>query len=170
MKSWEAHQRNQRFGGNESVDIRKRQRLRKEGNAQINKVFAMRPGLRKIIEKVRITWYFECSATDLHQAQNACCIDHADTWSSKRIHRLRKIQSPHCCASDCGCEDTLELDTGVAQEPLPVTGFYTQAAPKSKLHWFMATFHNWRRMDHCKACQRSIEVISILHHVDIEEA
>jgi len=54
-KSWEAHERNQQFGGNESIDIGKSQRLRKEGNARINKVSAMRSGLAKIIEKVRIS-------------------------------------------------------------------------------------------------------------------
>jgi hypothetical protein len=53
--SWEAHQRDQQFGENISIDIRKSQRLRKEGSARINKVSAMRPGLAKIIEKVRIS-------------------------------------------------------------------------------------------------------------------
>jgi len=53
-KSWEAHERDQQFGENESIDIVKSQRLRKEGNARINKVSAMKPGLAKIIEKVRI--------------------------------------------------------------------------------------------------------------------
>ena len=54
-KSWEAHERDQQFGENESIDIGKSQRLRKEGNARINKVSAMRPGLAKISEKVRIS-------------------------------------------------------------------------------------------------------------------
>ena len=40
-KSWEAHERDQQFGENESTDIGKSQRLRKEGNARINKVWAM---------------------------------------------------------------------------------------------------------------------------------
>jgi hypothetical protein len=53
-KFWEAHERNQQFGENESIDIGKSQRLRKEGNARINKVSAMGSGLAKIIEKVRI--------------------------------------------------------------------------------------------------------------------
>jgi phage FluMu protein Com len=34
-KSWEVHERDQQFGENESTDIRKSQRLRKEGNARI---------------------------------------------------------------------------------------------------------------------------------------
>jgi hypothetical protein len=50
----EAHERNQQFGENESIDIGKSQRLRKEGNARIHKVSAMGSGLAKIIEKVRI--------------------------------------------------------------------------------------------------------------------
>jgi len=53
-KSWEAHERDQQFGENESTDIGKIQRLRKEGNARINKVSAMKPGLARIIEKVHI--------------------------------------------------------------------------------------------------------------------
>jgi len=48
-KSWEAHERDQQFGEHESIDIGKSQRLRKDGNARINKVSAMRPGLAKII-------------------------------------------------------------------------------------------------------------------------
>ena len=54
-KSWGAHERDQQFGENGSIDIRKSQRLRKEGNARIIKVSAMRPGLAKIIEKVRVS-------------------------------------------------------------------------------------------------------------------
>jgi hypothetical protein len=54
-KSWEAHERDQQFGENESMDIGKSQRLRKEGNARINKGSAMKPGLAKIIEKVCIS-------------------------------------------------------------------------------------------------------------------
>jgi len=51
--SWEAHERDQQFGENESIDIGKSQRLRKEGNARINTVSAMKPCSAKIIEKVR---------------------------------------------------------------------------------------------------------------------
>jgi len=53
-KSWEAHERDQQFGENESIDIGTSQRLLKEGNARINKVSAMRPGLAKKTEKVYI--------------------------------------------------------------------------------------------------------------------
>jgi hypothetical protein len=54
-KNWETHQRNEQCGENESIDIGRSQRLRKEGNARINKVLAMRPGLAKILEKVCIS-------------------------------------------------------------------------------------------------------------------
>jgi len=54
-KSSEANERDQQFGENQSIDIGKSQRLRKEGNARINKVSAMKPGLGKIIENVRIS-------------------------------------------------------------------------------------------------------------------
>jgi len=74
----------------------------------------MRPGLAKIIEKVGVSRYFESCETDLHRAENACCIDYADTWSSKLVHSLSKCQSPHRSMTNYGCEDMLQLDTGVA--------------------------------------------------------
>jgi hypothetical protein len=49
-KSWEVHERNQQFGVNESIDIGKSHILRKEGNARINMVSDMRPGLAKTIQ------------------------------------------------------------------------------------------------------------------------
>ena len=54
-ESWEAHERDRQFGENNSMYIGKSQRHRKEGNATINKVSAMKPGLAKIIEKVRMS-------------------------------------------------------------------------------------------------------------------
>jgi len=54
-KPWQAHGRDQQFGENESIDIGKSQRLRKEGNARIIKVLAMRPGFAEIFEKVHIS-------------------------------------------------------------------------------------------------------------------
>jgi len=54
-KSWEAQECDQQFGENQSIDVGKSQRLRKEGNARINKVSTMRPDLAKIIDKVRIS-------------------------------------------------------------------------------------------------------------------
>jgi len=54
-RSWEAHERDEQFADNESIDIGKSQRLRKEGNARISKLSAMRPGFTRIIEKERIS-------------------------------------------------------------------------------------------------------------------
>jgi len=53
-KSWEAHEHNRQFGENDITDIEQSYRLRKHGNARINMVLAMRPGLAKIIEKAGI--------------------------------------------------------------------------------------------------------------------
>jgi len=85
-KSWAAHECNQQFGENEGIDNGKSQRLREEGNARINKVSAMRPGLANIIEKVRISRCFENPETNSHITANACCIDYTDNWSLKRVH------------------------------------------------------------------------------------
>jgi len=84
--SWEADERDHQFGENETTDIGRSQRLRKEGNARINKVSAIRPGLAKRIEKVHISTYFVSVEADLHKGENAYCIDYADTWWSKRVH------------------------------------------------------------------------------------
>jgi len=130
-KSWEAHERDQQFGENESIHIGKSQGLRKEGNARIDKVSAMEPGLAKRIENVRISWYFESAEIDLHIAEDACRIDYADTWLSEQVHWLSTSQSSHCGTTDYGCRDTVELDTGVAGTRLPITGIHTQVAPKS---------------------------------------
>jgi hypothetical protein len=82
-KSWEAHERDAQFGEIENMDIGKSERLRKEGNARINKVFAMKPGLAKIIEKVGISSCFEYPEADLHIAENAYYINYANTWAPK---------------------------------------------------------------------------------------
>jgi len=85
-KSWEALERDQQFGENENTHNGKSQRLRKEGNAGINKVSAMKPGFAKMIQKVRISRYSENSETNYHIAVNASCVDYIDTWSSKRVY------------------------------------------------------------------------------------
>ena len=164
-KSWEAHQRDRQFEENESMDIRKSQRLRKEGNARINKVLAVRPGLATIIEKVCISWYFESPETELYKAENASCIDYADTWLSNQVHWLSKSQSPHCGTSDYVCEDTLELYTSVTWACLPITGIHTWVASTSLIHRIPATVHNSRWMYDCEVCHGSIEAIPILDHV-----
>jgi len=142
----------------------------KEGNARINKVSTMGPGLAKIIEKVSISWYFECRETNFRIAENAWGIRYADSWSPKRVHCLSKSQSPDSSTSNCGFEDTLKLNTGVGAARLPIMGMYMQVALKSKIHWLPATFHNSRWMDHCEVWNGSIEAISILDPLDVKEA
>ena len=124
-KSWEVHERDQQSEENESIDIGKSPRLRKEGTARINKVSAMKPGFGKIIEKVRISPYFESSEIDPQRQKNACCIDCADTWSSKRVHSLSKSQSPNHGTSDSGSIDTVKLHTGGARACPPIMGIHT---------------------------------------------
>jgi len=169
-KPWEAHERDQQFGENESKDNGKRQRLRKEGNVRINKVSARRPGLAMIIEKIRISWYFESPESDLHIAENACCINYSNTWSLKWVHWLSKSQSAHCSTSNYGRENTLELYTGVGWVRLPITGMHTRVASKTSIQWMPATLHNSGWMDDCQVCHWSIEAISILDPLDVEEA
>jgi len=168
-KSWEAHDRDEQFGENESIDIGTSQRRRKEGNARINKVSAIRPGLAKIIEKVRISWYFESPEADLHIAENACCINFTNTWSPKQVHWLSKRQSPHCSTFYYECQGTLELSIGVARAHIPFTGIHPWVASKPKMQWIPAIIHNSGCMDDCQVCHGSIEAISILDSFDVEE-
>ena len=127
-KSWEAPECDQQFGENERVDIGKSQRLQKEGNPSINNVSAMKPGLAKIFEKVRISTYFESADTDLHIAENGCCSDYANTWSSKWVESVSNGQCPHHGTSDYGCEDQLALDLGVARGRFPIMWIHTRVA------------------------------------------
>jgi len=112
-KSWEAHGRDQQSGENECTDVGNSQRLHQEGNARINKVSAMRPGLATIIEKLHISRYVESLDTVAYMAANACWIDNTDTWSSKPVHWLSRSHSANCSTSCHGCEDIVELNTGV---------------------------------------------------------
>jgi len=129
-KSWEAHESDQHLGENESRDIGKSQKLRKEGNARIKMVSAMKLGLAMIIEKVHISWYFGSPENDLHIAENDCDIVYTDTWSSKWVHSLSKGQSSHHCTTNYGREDTVELTTGVARVHLPITGIDMRVVPQ----------------------------------------
>jgi len=127
-KSREAHELNQQFGETQSLDIGKSQRLQKGGNGRINNVLAMKPGLAQIIEKVRISWYFETAETDLHIAENACCTDYTNTWLLKWVHWLSKSQSPYCGSSHSGCQNLLLPDAGLARAGLPITWIYMHEA------------------------------------------
>ena len=132
-RSWEAHECDQQFGKNESIDNGKSQRHREEGNTRINMVSAMGAGLAKIIGKVRTSRYFGSAETDLPTAENACCIDYANTWSTKRVCRPSKSQCQHCGTTNYECEDTLELVAGVTRGGLLITGSHMSVASKSKI-------------------------------------
>jgi len=169
-KSWKAHEHDQQFGENESIDVGISQRLRREGYARINKVSAMRPGLTKIIEKAHFSRYFQSPEIDFHIAENASRIDYADTWSSKWVHWLSKSQSPHRGATYYGCKDTLELNTAVNWASLPITRTHSWVTPNSKSQLLLATLHITASMDHCQTWHGSCEDIPILDPPDFEEA
>jgi len=154
----------------ESIDIGKSQGLRKEGDARINKVLAMWPGSAKIIEKGCISRYFQSPDTGLHLAENACCIDYADSRLSKQVHWLLNSKSPHCGTTYYGWEDMAELNTGVACPGLPITTIHPQVAPKSQTQWLLATPHKTGWMDHCQVQHRSLQAIVLLDPVDVEVA
>jgi len=146
------------------------QRLWKEGSARINKVSAMRQGLAKIIEKVHISRYFESPETNLCIAENACCIDYADTWLLKRVHSLSKSQRPDRSSTKYGWEDTFKYNTGVAWVSLLITRIHLWVAPESKIQWLPATLHNKGWIDHHQVGDQSFEAIPILDPVDVEGA
>jgi hypothetical protein len=50
----------------------------------------MRTGLAKIIEQVRISSYFESPEADIHKAENACCINYANTGSPNEFIDCQK--------------------------------------------------------------------------------
>jgi len=148
-KFWEAHERDQQLGENLSIDIGKSQRLCQEGNARIDNLSAMRPGLAKIIEKVRISRYSENPETDSHIEVNTYCIDYTDTWLSKRVHWLSKCYSVNRSTTCYGCEDTVEFVIGVTWASLPITRIHPLVAQESEIQWLPATLRNTGLMDHC---------------------
>jgi len=169
-KSVEACEWHQRCAENKIIHIGNSQRLRRVGNARVCKVTAIRTGLAKIIDKVRISTYFETPEMYLHIADTACCIDCADTRLSKRVHWLSKSENP-CCRTPCHeCEDILTIDTGVAWVNLPITSVYQLVAPESNIVWLPATLHNTRWMDHCQGCHGTFPAIPVLDAVDVNEA
>jgi len=132
-RSWEAHEHNQKLGENESTDIGKSERLQEEGNARIHKVLAMRPGLAKITEKVCIWRRFERPETDLHIAENGCCIDYSDTRSSKWVHWLANSQGTNHSATYYACEKIVENNTGVGWASQPIMRIPLGVAHESKV-------------------------------------
>jgi len=161
-KSWEAHQQDQQFGENETIDIGKSQRLRKEGNARMNKVSALWPGLAKILEKVHIWRNFESTETDLQIAENACCNDYSDTLSSKWVLGLSKRETTDRSTTYHRCEDIVESSTGVAWASLPITRIHLGAAQESNIQWLLPTLHNSGWMDHLQVRHGGVKAIPVL--------
>jgi len=167
--SWEAHEGDQLFGENESTGIGKSQWLWKEGNAGINKVLAMRPGLAKIIDKVHISRHCEWPETNIHKAENACVIDYADSWSSKRVNWLLKSQSTNCSTTCYGCENTVELDSGVASASQPISRIHPRVASTFKIQHIAATAHNTGWIAHGQVHHECFEAIPVLDPVDVKK-
>jgi len=168
-KLWEAHEHDQQFGENEITHIGKSQRLWTEGNARINKVSAIKPGLAKIIEKVHISWYTENSETNYHIAANATCVDDVDTLSSKVVYWLSKSQSTNRSPSYYRCENTLEFHTAVAWMSLSIARIHPRVAEESKIQQIPVTLHNRGWMDNRHVRHGSVNVIPILDSVDVEK-
>jgi len=158
------------IGENENTVLRKSQRQQKEGDARINKVSAMGSGLANIIEIVRNWRHFQRPETDLHIAENACCINYTDTWSLKRVHWLSKSQSTNRSTIYYGCENTVELNPWVAWVSLPITRIHPRVAQASKIQFLPATLENTKWMDHRQAHLESFKAIPILDPVDVEQA
>jgi len=169
-KSWEAHERDQQYGEHESIDNGNSQRLRKEGNAWINKVLAMCTGLAMIIEKVCISWYFESPEADLHIAEYACCINHADTWLPKWFYWLSKRHSLHCTTLDYECEDILDFYTAVAGARIPITAIHTGVASTPNIRQIPATILILGAKYDGQVYHGCIEAIAILESLYVEEA
>jgi len=167
-KSWESHEHDPQFWENESTVIGKSQRLRKEGNARMNKVSAMMPDVTKIIEKVCNRRHFERPETEPHIAENACCIDYPDTLSLKRLHWLSKSQSTNHRTMYYGSEDTVQFDTAVVWASLLNTRIHPRVAQKSKIQRLLATLHYTGWMDHRQVLHEWFKAIPIVDPVDVE--
>jgi len=169
-KSWEAHDCGQHFGENDSVDIGNSQSHGNEGNAIINKVSAMRPGLAKIIEKVWISSNSECSTTDVHIAANPCCNIYADTWSSKRVDWLPNSECTDRSTDYYGFEDPMEYNPGVAWANLPITRIDSRVAQISRMQWLPATGKTSWCMGHPEVHDDICKAIPVQDPVDVKEA
>ena len=133
------------------------------------RAWAMPPGLAKIIMKVPISRHFERHDTTVHIAENASCVDYADTWSSKRLHWLSKGQSRNRSTICYGCENTVEFNTGVAWVSLPITRVHPRVAEESKILHLPAARHNSHWMGDRQVGHGGFEAIPILDPVDVKK-
>jgi hypothetical protein len=131
---------------------------------------AVRSGLAKIIEKVRISWYFETPEIHLHIAENVFCIEYTDSSSSKQVLWLSYSESPHHRTSNYWWVDKLQLYTGVARARVPIMGIHMRVACRSIIQWLPAILHNAGWTDNCKVCDGFIEAIPILDPLHVKVA
>jgi len=108
-KSWNVQERKQHFGKNACMDTGNSQRLRKNGNARITKMSDMRLRWAKIIRNVRFSGHLQSPETDIHIAENTCCIDYTNIWLLKSVHWMFKRQSMNHSTTNYGCEIIVEL-------------------------------------------------------------
>jgi len=130
----------------------------------------MKPGLPKIIEKVRISRYVGSPKIDLHIAVNAVCIDYADTGWSEHVCWRWKSYCMNRSTLDYGCEDTVEFNNGVGWASLPITWIAPQVAQESKSMPLPHTLHNTGWVDHRQVHHGLSKAIPVLYPVDVENA
>jgi len=130
----------------------------------------MRPGLPKIIGKVRISRHFQRPETDYHIAENNCCVDYTDTWSSKWVHWLSKGRCTNSSRTYYACENMVEFDIAVAWASLPITRIQPRVVEESNIQWLPATLHNTGWMHNRQVHHASFQAVPILDPVDVEEA
>jgi hypothetical protein len=127
-------------------------------------------GFAKIIEKVCIWRHCEWPATDIPIAENAWCINNADSRSSKWVHWLSKSQSPNRITTYYGCQHKVEFDNRVAWPSLPITRIHLQVAYESKIQSITANLDYTGWMDHSQVRHGSVKANPILDSVDVEMA
>jgi len=149
--------------------IGRSQRLRKEGNARITKVSAMRAGLAKIVEKIHISRYFKSPETDIHILENVCCIESSDTRLSKRVHWHSTSQSTNRSTTYYGCENMVEFDGAESWVSLLITRIHLRLPEDSTFQWWPATRHNTGWMKHRQVRHGTFEAIPLLEPQDVEE-
>ena len=130
----------------------------------------MRPGLPMIHETVHISRHFKWHETNLHITENACCVDYADTWSSKQVHWLSNGQCMNCSTTYSGCENTVAFETALGWVSLQITRIHLWVAEHSQIQRLPATLHNTGWLDDRQVWYSSFEAIPILDPVDFETA
>jgi len=169
-KCWEADERDQQIGENYCCDIGKSQRHRKEGNALINILCTMKPGFATIIEKVCISTYSERPETDQWIVENACCIEFADTWSSKRVCWMSTSQCNCCGTTYYRFPDWVEIISGDASLGLPMTRIHLLVAAESTIQWLPACEVNTGWIEYRHVGHGRVIANLVLDDMDVKKA